>query len=66
MNSAPMIVPLTVPAPPISTMAMNCTDSSRLKLLGLEEPDDRVDQRAGAAGVERGDRERQRLGAGPG
>ena len=30
MNSAPMIEPEIVPTPPIRTIAMNCTDSSRL------------------------------------
>ena len=34
MNSAPMIVPLTVPAPPISTIAMNCTDRNNENVLG--------------------------------
>ena len=30
MKNAPMIAPEIVPAPPMSTIAMNCTDSSRL------------------------------------
>ena len=34
MNSAPMIVPLTVPAPPMSTIAMNCTERSSANVLG--------------------------------
>src|ERR687897_3839085 len=38
MNSAPMMEPEIVATPPISTMAMNCTDSSRLNEPGSKNP----------------------------
>ena len=38
MKNAPMIEPEIVPAPPISTIAMYCTDSSRLNEPGSKKP----------------------------
>ena len=42
------------------TMAMNSTEITRLKLSGVNVAGTDVEQRAGAPGVERGDRERDR------
>ena len=38
MKNAPMIEPEIVPTPPISTIAMYCTDSSRLNEPGSKKP----------------------------
>ena len=38
MKNAPAMAPEMVPAPPMSTMAMYCTDSSRLNELGSKKP----------------------------
>ena len=61
MKSAPMIEPEIVATPPIRTIAMNCTDRSRLNEPGSKKSGDRVEQRTGAARVERRERERQHL-----
>ena len=38
IRNAPRIEPEMVPTPPISTIAMNCTDSSRLNEPGSKNP----------------------------
>ena len=48
MKNAPAIAPEIVPAPPISTIAMYWTDSSRLNELGSMNAGHGEQQRAGA------------------